>query len=37
MSGAETLFSFRDVTLDSAGHRILDGVTMDIPAGSTLR
>lgn len=33
MSGAETLFSFRDVTLDSGGHRILDGVTMDIPAG----
>ncbi len=33
MSGAETLLSFRDVTLDSGGHRILDGVTMDIPAG----
>jgi len=33
VSGAETLLSFRDVTLDSGGHRILDGVTMDIPAG----
>ena len=33
MSGTGTLFSFRDVTLDSGGHRILDGVTMEIPAG----
>lgn len=33
MSDTGTLFSFRDVTLDSGGHRILDSVTMDIPTG----